>query len=981
MTRWCQLVCGLSVWWLTGAGASAATEFLLQSWQIEEGLPHNIVNQVLQDHTGYLWVATSGGLVRFNGVEFKEFPLPTATADRVQGVYGLHEDAGGALVLLAAGSRVMRLKDGAFTPHPASGALDGRSATTLFVEPRGVIWVGHQGNAIKRWEDGRLETFTSAQGLGGWGMYSFVANRDGGVWIASGSFLGEYRDGQLAPFPGSAGTQLRIAASGSGGLWVCGRERLQRLDSGALTTVTDALPWAGAANVQSLFEDDERALWIGTDTRGLFRFKDGRFTSVPVSHPQVMAVCQDREGNVWVSTRGGGLNRVRPRPFRLFDAKSGLGEDVSHSVCEGRPGEFWFANRGGGLARLKDGRVEILSQHKNWPPLFVNIVCPDARGRIWLLADTGIHRVEGETVRRMEGARSGVRALFVARNGDVWAGGEDALLGRFRGDAFQAFTEADGFTARQARAFAEDLEGRVWIGTAEGELFAFHHDRFIRYTTQDGLPGAAIRVLQVDAGGVLWAGTVGSGLVVRQDGRFQRLTSEHGLPADYVSQVLEGGKGRMWFGSYRGIFHAARQELLDCARGKTRRVNAVTFGKSEGLPGVSCLGEDHQPAAWPGRDGQLWLATRKGVLAIDPAVERPNTNPPPVLIEEFLLDGRHVDAGAALKIQPDARKLEFRMAVLSFAGPEKIQVRHKLDGFDSDWVEAGSQRTLTYPKPPPGSYRLRVIAANKDGLWNEAGATLAFTVVPAWWQTWWFIAAAGLGGAGSVGGAVRFITRRRWQRRMQRLEAQHALERERTRIAQDIHDDLGASLTEIAWLGELTEKDAGNPGEVRNQARKISATARETVRSLDEIVWAVRPESDTLKGLVEYLGRRVDEMFESTPARCWFTAPAELPDLPIAAEVRHDFYLACKEALHNAIKHAHATEVRVELELAGPVLRASITDNGRGFAPSATPRGGNGLRNMRQRIENLGGRFELRSAPGRGTTVEMTITLKQRVPA
>ncbi len=971
--------CGVCLLLRAAGGASGATDYLLQSWQVEEGLPHNIANQVIQDRAGYLWVATSGGLVRFNGVEFKEFPLPTAAADRVQGVYGVHEEADGALLLLSAGNRVMRLKEGAFTRHPASGALEGRGTAAFFVEPRGVMWMGYQGSAIKRWENGHVETLTSDQGLGGWG---FVTNRQGGVWIASGSFLGEYRDGKLVPFLVAAGTQLRIAASGSGGLWVCGREQLQRLDAGALTTVTEVLPWAGTANVQSLFEDDEGTLWVGTDTRGLFRFKDGEFLSVPVSHPQVMAIYQDREGSLWVATRGGGLNRVRPRAFRLFDAKAGLGEDVSHSVCEGRPGEFWFANRGGGLARLKNGRIEILSSRKNWPPLFVNIVCSDTRGNVWLLADTGIHRVEGETIRRVEGARSGgVRALFAARNGDMWLGGEEALLGRFRGDAFQAFTEADGFTARQVRAFAEDAEGRIWIGTAEGELFAFHHDRFARYTKQDGLPGTAIRVLQVDREGVLWAGTVGGGLVVRQEGRFHRLTNAHGLPADYVSQVLEDGRGRMWFGSYRGIFHAMRQELLDCARGQTRRVNAVTFGKSEGLPGVSCLGEDHQPAAWPDRDGQLWLATRKGVLAIDPAVERPNTNPPPVLIEEFLLDGQRVDAGGALKIPPDARKLEFRIAVLSYAGLEKIRVRHKLDDFDSDWIEAGTQRTLTYPKPPPGSYRLRVIAANNDGVWNETGATLAFTVVPAWWQTWWFIAIAVLTGAGAVGGAVRFITRRRWQRRMRQLEAQHALERERTRIAQDIHDDLGASMTEIAWLGELTEKDAGDPGEVRAQARKISAAARETVRSLDEIVWAVRPESDTLKGLVEYLGRRVDEMFENTPVRCWFTAPAELPDLPLAADVRHDFYLACKEALHNVLKHAHATEVRVELELAGTALRARITDNGRGFDPAAARGEGNGLRNMRQRIERLGGRFDLRSAASRGTTAEMTITLQQPVPA
>jgi signal transduction histidine kinase len=329
-----------------------------------------------------------------------------------------------------------------------------------------------------------------------------------------------------------------------------------------------------------------------------------------------------------------------------------------------------------------------------------------------------------------------------------------------------------------------------------------------------------------------------------------------------------------------------------------------------------------------------------------------------------------------LKIRPGQHRYEFRYTGLNFSAPERVRFRHKLEGLEDQWVEAGTQRTVNYSHLAPGAYQFRVIACNQAGVWNEAGAAVGFTVLPYFWENWWFLAATGLVAAGIIGGTVSYTIRRKMKRQVERLELQLSLEKERARIAQDIHDGVGANLTEIAWLAEVAEHDAGKPDEVRAQTRKISATARETVRSFDEIVWAVLPENDTLKSLVEYLGRRVDELFDGTATRCWFSAPQELPEIVVPAEVRHSFYLACKEALHNVNKHAHATEVRVRVVLENSTLRVDVEDNGRGFDPSAVQPEGNGLRNLRQRFHVLGGRFNLESRLGEGTRILMSIPLK-----
>ena len=344
------------------------------------------------------------------------------------------------------------------------------------------------------------------------------------------------------------------------------------------------------------------------------------------------------------------------------------------------------------------------------------------------------------------------------------------------------------------------------------------------------------------------------------------------------------------------------------------------------------------------------------------------------MIEDLRADGTSCppDAGGNLRLRSGVRRLEFHYTCAELRAPERLRFQYRLDGYDPDWVDAGAQRVAYYGRLLPGTYRFRVKAGGISGEWRETAAAPPLTIVPQWWER------ASVRVAGVLllvllsSGTVWLVLWARHRRKLARLQLQQIREAERRRIARDIHDDLGATLTRMLWLGEMS----GSPEAAQVHMRKVATAAREMSRSLEAIVWAVRPENDTLRSLVTYLGRRMDELFEGTSTAYRFVAPHELPDRMMFAEARHNVFLACKEALTNALKHSQAAEVQLELSCNEDECQITITDNGRGFEPQGTLRtGASGLKNMQARMEEIKGGFELRSEPGKGTTVRLSFPI------
>jgi signal transduction histidine kinase len=756
--------------------------------------------------------------------------------------------------------------------------------------------------------------------------------------------------------------------------------------------------------VSAIREDHEGNLWVGTYS-GLNRFREGRFfpelDNEGVPFDRVKTLFEDRDGSLWVGSEEG-LVRLTPERFFPYTKRQGLAHNNVMSVLEDRGGSFWVGTWGGGLNRIKDERVTEYAPTNDLSQTLILSLCEARDGSIWAGADFdgGLTRFKnGKVTRYTQGLpKAPIRVLREDRTGSLWVGTARGLC-RFDGSKFTNFTTKNGLPGDAIRDLCEDASNNLWIGTETG-LSCFKDGKVRNYTSRDGLTDNTILALYEDEDQNLWIGTARGGLNRYRAGKVRAYTAREGMFSDEIYEIIQDDLGWLWMTCSKGVFRVHKKDFDDVDAGKRSSVVCVAFGKNDGLESTQCS-SGGKPAVWKTRAGHLCFATSKGFATVDPATVTLNLTPPPVFIEEVLADRQPVlslefggqspesrtgpsahDSGlrthdSGLNIPPGRGDVEFRYTALNFQVPGNTRFKHKLEPVDGDWVDDGTRRTAHYYNVAPGDYRFRVIACNKDGVWNEQGASLRIVLRPHYWQTWWARAAASLLILGAASGIARYVTRRRMQRQLELLEQRHAIEKERGRIAKDIHDDLGSSLTRIMMLGERAEEGLEKRDGVELQLRKIVTTARHTVQALDEIVWAVNPENDSLEGLVQYIGHYADELFQESPIRCRLELPTELPACNLSAEVRHDLFLVVKEAFNNILKHSNASQVHVKLTTQTGSLEILIEDDGCGFdfAAASSNGNGNGLRNMRKRVEAIHAQLDFVSLAGKGTRIKVTAPL------
>jgi signal transduction histidine kinase/streptogramin lyase len=646
---------------------------------------------------------------------------------------------------------------------------------------------------------------------------------------------------------------------------------------------------------------------------------------------------------------------------------------------------------------LEQGEVKPFTETNGLGNFFIWSLLEDYRHELWVGTFSGglfiHHDGRFEFPKGLEDPTAIIFALYQDQQGAMWVGTQSGLA-RYANGQCTWFTRKDGLVLPDVRVITEDAAGAIWFGMSGGGLGRLKDGKLTQFRRPDGLTNDFVWSLLAEKDGTLWVGTFGGGLCRLRNGRFATISTHEGLPNNVICHIADDGQGNFWISSYGGIFRVPKSELNLCADGQLEAVNYVAFGEAEGLSTMECSG-GFQSAGCQTPDGKLWFPTIKGLAMVDPANVRINPFPPPVVIEEVAVDDQllplpdqSASTTARLQIQPGKHRLEFRYTGLSLAAPEKVRFKYRLDGLEPEWVDVGTRRVAYYSYLKPGNYTFRVIACNNDGIWNDHGSALAFTVLPRFWQTWWFTSVALLAGVGAVASAVRYIIRRRLYKKMEILERQRALENERARIAKDIHDDLGASLARIMLLSQSNRSEGEDSRQLVTRLGTVYLAARELTRTMDEIVWAISPHHDTLDSLVNYLGKFAQDFLNVAGIRCRLIVPIQLPVWPLTAEVRHSLFLAFKETLHNVVKHASATEVRVSLTLAESGFSAIIEDNGIGFDPARTDvapmakdslriASGNGLTNMRKRIEGIGGECQVDSAPGKGTRVKFVVRVRK----
>jgi diguanylate cyclase (GGDEF)-like protein len=748
--------------------ARALTQFRLSVWTSESGLPQNTIAAAVQSRDGYLWLATEEGLARFDGVRFVVTDRQSAPALRTSFISSLFEAPDGALWIGTYGGGLARLRNGrieAFHPNvlgsdrirqmhvTAGGALfiatggggllridgdrvtrfttrDGLPSDRIWAvedDGAGGLWVATHGGGVVRWRDSRVQQrITTREGLPNDFARALLRDADGTLWIGTdGGGLAAFRDGALLRVlttrDGLPNDFIRtLLRDRDGTLWIGTDGGLARLrgDRADALGVADGLP---SAAIRAIAEDREGNLWIGT-TGGLVRLHETRVLSLTrkegLPADTVRAVLEDGSGSVWLGMEGGGLCHAAPGPVRCFTTRDGLPNDTVYALIASRDGGMWVGTDGGGVVRFGDGKFgRPIDTHSGLHNDRVRALVETARGDLWVSTSAGLSVVHDGKVTPIAAFNDRqLRPLLALPDGSLLAGTDGAGLWRVRGDGTGAIVVAS----------------------------AGH-----------GLVNDRVFTLAADAsGGGVWIGTSGGGLsrLDLASGAVRTLTRRSGLHDDVVFQVVDDGAD-LWLTSNRGVYRVSRARVLAAMNGIASDLSGTVYTATDGLPSTECVGAF--PAAMRARDGRVWIATARGVAVIDSAAPLRNTVAPPVHVEEILIDGVRAAPGP-LHLKAGTQRLELRYTALSFRTPERVTFRYLLEGYDRDWVNAGTSRIAQYTRLAPGNYTFRVVATNEDGVRSRNEARLGVTVDPRWFETWWArllalaLIAAAIWGAGRL---------------------------------------------------------------------------------------------------------------------------------------------------------------------------------------------------------------------------------------
>lgn len=736
------LTIGRAAWALDPG--KAISQYHHDVWTTRNGLPQSSVESIRQTRDGYLWLGTQEGVARFDGVSFTVFDRRNTTAIQHNRILALLEDREGSLWMGTEGGGLTRRRNGLFQTFSRRDGLASDVVQSLAADEAGGIWIGTD-SGLNHISGGRITPFAEAQTFRSESITALASGRDGALFVGTRTHgLRLLRDHVITRLGGEALENAAVVAlhlDPDGTIWFGAKGSLHRIQGEEQQEFGQAEGFV-RSTIQAVMRDRDGALWIGGDA-GLQRFSSGRFSHYTVrdglSNGIVESLFEDLEGSLWVGTMDGGLNRFSGTKFTTYSMAEGLAANGAAPILEDREGTLWIGTRGGGLSRFRNGSFTNFSVKEGLPDAFVQSLCLDHEGTLWIGTRSGGLTQYRKGVFRSFGVKDGlpeasVRSLCQDRTGALWIGTGNSGVSRYKDGVFQNFSARDGMGHNGVFFILEDHSGDLWFATNGGGLTRLSGERFTTFTTAQGLSNNIVNTLHEDSSGTLWVGTFGGGLCRFKNGVFTPFTTKQGLYDDAVFRILEDARENFWISCNKGIFRVSKKELNDFAAGAAHSVHSVLYGVADGMKNSECNGAD-QPTGWKTADGRLWFPTIEGVVVVDPEHLPVNEQPPLVHIESLLVDGIEVPGLGATPLAPGKERLEFRYTGLSFREPSRVRFSYKMVGYDKSWIEAGDRRTAFYTHLSPGKYNFRVRACNDDGIWNERGDSLSFTLLPKFRQT------------------------------------------------------------------------------------------------------------------------------------------------------------------------------------------------------------------------------------------------------
>jgi len=960
-------------------------DFVVTQFGMEEGLPQSSVNDIIQTSDGYIWLATFGGLARFDGHSFTTFNRSNTKGMNFDRVVILFEDSR-ENIWVGTEQGIVKFKDGDAVSYVIDVNSSSVNPGSFNEDESGRIWVSLNGNPYF-FNGNRFELKTPIEPDKD--HINKLVNDTTGIWLfldralvkSSGDSLYEVLDLSedietsiidVIEYPDNSGNYF-IGTSGDGVIRFDGR-RISFLNEDERASSND---------IRNFYIDNENTLWLNS-YEGTSRWDGSRFVSFPEIESaenidiQISTMLEDNEGNYWMGSGANGLFRLTSSNISMIDYEDGLVNQNMLSLSSLNDGGYVFATNCGGVYTYRNNEVEAALINKHLPNLCIWSVFQDSKERIWF-SSNGLYMTEsmekeGINFTEDEGFDGeNVFAIKEDSEGNIWIGSSNGVY-RYNESGFKKYSTIQGANVPEAREFFEDDEGTVWVGTVSGVFkIKDEHVQRLELSVNGGITEINnqpyVRAIYKDEDGFIWIGTYGDGLFSIRNNEVKNITVNDGLFDDVISHLVEDEQGNFWMGSNRGISRVLREELNRFLDGEIEELNVYSYGVKDGMNSAETNG-GFQPNVIVDDEVNIYIPTVAGVAVVATRSVSKNEIPPPVYVTNLRTPEGRVLLEETVSLPYDTPFLEIDFTAVSFTDPEKVHFRYKLENLNEDWIEVGNRREALYSKIPPGNYTFRVIASNNDGVWNEVGDSFNLTIVPPFWMTTWFYSLMVIAfistGAGVYYYRVQQLKREYEKQRRFSRQLIESQENERKRIASELHDGLGQQILVIKNRAELIKNNSLSPEKIDLHLSDISATAQHSITDIRNIAHALRPVVLEKFGLTKSISNLCEHL-ERTSSLDWSYFIDDI-DGTIPSEKEINLYRIVQEAVNNIEKHASASEASVFVQRKEQMIELKIWDDGKGFDVGLIKKSrGLGLLGMKERVDSLNGELSVDSNATKGT--------------
>ena len=939
-------------------------------WQMQDGLPEQTVQAFAQTKDRYLWIGTTGGLLRFDGGRLVLYDRDNTPAFTENNIFNLTVARDGTLWIATEGGGLIRYKDAVFRSFSAKDGLLNDFVRAVYQDSKGLIWIGTD-DGLFRFSGERIERVDNGNSVPLVAVHAIREDSQGRLWVGgskllclSGGTAQEYRlQGE-----GSQNRVKSIVQTRDGTLWVGTIGGLYRMVAGSdsFRRVKDT-----SGTVRFLRETSDGTLWIGTIGHGIYKYREHRFSQItaPNNLPSNTALnlFEDIEKNIWIGTQAGML-RLSKTPIQAV-ALPDAGDYDAETVYQDHNGDLWIA--AANLFRFHDGKATEI-RFPGISEVRVRNVFRDNEGTLWIGTEgRGVFRESGtKLVHYMSKdglVNNFVRAFLQGRDGSVWIATDEGVS-RWRGGGFTNYQERDGLCYFSTRSLWEDHNGDVWIGTDRG-VSHLHAGSFVQDAVTEALKNEKIWAIREDSDGGLWFGTRTGGLYRWRFGKLAHYTTAQGLASNSIYEMLEDRRGNFWISGPNGISAISRRELDIIADDPTHPLSLTLYGISDGLETTQMYGAE-KPGGVVTSQGEVWFASNKGPVRVIPDQTQPST-PAPAVIDQVVADGIEVPDLEKISLGPDNAKIEMHYSVIQLRSQERVRFRYMLDGFDKNWTDASSRRVAYYTNLPPGRYRFRVAAFEMNNPGQISERSVEIVQRPHFYRSPWFLGCCLMLLGATVWGGHEI--------RIRQVHARfQAVLNERNRLAREMHDTLIQGCAGVSALLEahssLAETEPSDKDSLLSCAR---AQLRTSINEAREAVWDLRHadgSATTIGPILETMTQQVSREFGVPVEYRMAGRPFDLDQ-----STAHELLMVVREALHNAVRHGQPSEVQVGIDFGKNQFSVQVRDDGRGFDPatvSASSNGHYGLIGMRERVNRIGGTLALKSQAGVGTELTLHVPRK-----